>query len=105
MQVLRAARSTAVTGNAVPARIAPDPDRLDKHPRRVSLSTDPKVNPPRRSGSMSSKQAPRCAILGSDGYPDNLRPMDALLGKTLRANGGLAAHTPDARYVVSHAGR
>ena len=72
----------------LPVRIDVDPDELQKHPLRIGLSMDVKVNLHDQSGSTLSTHAPSKAVFSTDVYQRGQREADALIAKIIEENSG-----------------
>ena len=74
------------TGSAVPVRIHIDPQELQKHPLRIGLSMDVKVDLHDQSGPALAQQPPREALFSTDVYQQQLASADKLIERLIEAN-------------------
>jgi membrane fusion protein (multidrug efflux system) len=72
----------------LPVRIELDPQELQKHPLRIGLSMDAKVNLHDQSGSVLSQKAPARPVFSTDVYERGPREADALIAKIIADNSG-----------------
>ncbi len=72
----------------LPVRIELDPQELQKHPLRIGLSMDVKVNLHDQSGSVLSQKAPSKPVFSTDVYERGTREADALIAKIISDNSG-----------------
>ncbi|MBS0432948.1 MAG: EmrA/EmrK family multidrug efflux transporter periplasmic adaptor subunit [Proteobacteria bacterium] len=72
----------------LPVRIALDPAELEKHPLRIGLSMDVKVNLHDRSGPTLSENSAGNPVLSTDVYARGNRDADALIAKIIADNSG-----------------
>ena len=77
------------TGSAfslLPVRIHIDPQELQKHPLRIGLSMDVKVDLHDQSGPALALQPPREALFSTDVYQQQLASADKLIERLIEAN-------------------
>lgn len=72
----------------LPVRIELDPQDLQKHPLRIGLSMDAKVNLHDQSGPILSQQAPSKPVFSTDVYQRGQREANALIAKIINDNSG-----------------
>ena len=72
----------------LPVRIELDPRELQKHPLRIGLSMDVKVNLHDQSGSVLSQKAPSKPVFSTDVYESGTREADALIARIIAGNSG-----------------
>jgi membrane fusion protein (multidrug efflux system) len=72
----------------LPVRIELDPQELQKHPLRIGLSMDVKVNLHDQSGPVLSQKAPSKPVFSTDVYERGTREADALIAKIIADNSG-----------------
>ncbi len=72
----------------LPVRIELDPDELQKHPLRIGLSMDAKVNLHDQSGPILSQQTPAKPVFSTDVYQRGNAQADALIAKIIAENSG-----------------
>ncbi len=70
----------------VPVRIHIDPQELQKHPLRIGLSMDVKVDLHDQSGPALAQQPPREALFSTDVYQQQLASADKLIERLIEAN-------------------
>ncbi|MGH8294429.1 MAG: HlyD family efflux transporter periplasmic adaptor subunit [Steroidobacteraceae bacterium] len=75
----------------LPVRIALEPADLARHPLRIGLSMDAKVDLHDESGRMLSLQPPQHPAFSTDVYARNHAQVDALIARIIHENGGAAA--------------
>jgi membrane fusion protein (multidrug efflux system) len=72
----------------LPVRISLKPKQLDKHPLRIGLSMNAKVNLHNQKGPMLSTQTPQHAVLSTNVFAHNKATINKLIAKIIRANSG-----------------
>lgn len=72
----------------LPVRIELDAQQLEKHPLRIGLSTQVKVDTSNRDGGVLSTQQRTTPAYQSNARESNLTPVDRLIADIIRANAG-----------------